>query len=275
MQVSTNSSITVNGTTFNLGDSKTITAASSTLLGDSNTFTGANMFSSTTLSGNTLLSNATTTNFGFSGLSNAVLAVNSSGTVIATTSIGTNQLTGTLGVANGGTGSTTLGGLLTGNGTSALTAAVVNAPLTFSGNTLAINQATLSQNGYLSSTDFNTFNNKISSSSLSSANGYLTYNSSTGVFTASTSPTYTNATSTNFGITSVSSALLKTLSDGAVVAAVAGTDYATPANIASAFEFTPQTWGNSTSTTIGFINGIIANASSTIISTNFLSKSDM
>lgn len=34
-----NSSITVNGTTFNLGDSKTITAASSTLLSDFNTFT--------------------------------------------------------------------------------------------------------------------------------------------------------------------------------------------------------------------------------------------
>lgn len=33
-----NSSITVNGTTFNLGDSKTITAASSTLLSDFNTF---------------------------------------------------------------------------------------------------------------------------------------------------------------------------------------------------------------------------------------------
>lgn len=41
-----NSSITVNGVTFNLGDSKTITAASSTLLGDSNTFSGTlNKFS--------------------------------------------------------------------------------------------------------------------------------------------------------------------------------------------------------------------------------------
>src|SRR6185503_18357448 len=42
-----NSSITINGTAFNLGDSHTITAASSTLLSDSNTFSGTNTFSST------------------------------------------------------------------------------------------------------------------------------------------------------------------------------------------------------------------------------------
>lgn len=41
----TNSSITVNGTAFNLGDSKTITAASSTILSDNNTFSGNNIFS--------------------------------------------------------------------------------------------------------------------------------------------------------------------------------------------------------------------------------------
>ena len=56
-------------------------------------------------------------------------------------------------------------------------------------NALSIAQATAGQNGYLSSTDWSTFNNKISSTSLSSANGYLSYSSATGVFTASTSPT--------------------------------------------------------------------------------------
>lgn len=40
------SSIVVNGTTFNLGDSKTITAASSTLLSDINTFAANTLFSS-------------------------------------------------------------------------------------------------------------------------------------------------------------------------------------------------------------------------------------
>lgn len=39
-----NSSITINGTAFNLGDSNTITAASSTLLADNNTFSGTNAY---------------------------------------------------------------------------------------------------------------------------------------------------------------------------------------------------------------------------------------
>src|SRR6185437_1176472 len=50
------------------------------------------------------------------------------------------------------------------------------------GNTLAINQATLSQNGYLSSTDFATFNGKLGSTSLSGAS-VISYNSSTGIIT--------------------------------------------------------------------------------------------
>lgn len=42
-----NSSLTINGTAFNLGDSKTITAATSSLLGDTNTFSGHDTFSNT------------------------------------------------------------------------------------------------------------------------------------------------------------------------------------------------------------------------------------
>ena len=57
-----------------------------------------------------MLSNATTTNFGFANLSNAVLAVNNSGQVVATSSIGTNILTGTLAIAHGGTGTSTAPG---------------------------------------------------------------------------------------------------------------------------------------------------------------------
>lgn len=51
--------------------------------------------------------------------------------------IGTLNLTNPLTVPNGGTASTTLGGILTGNGTSAVTSATVSAPLTFGSNTLA------------------------------------------------------------------------------------------------------------------------------------------
>lgn len=43
-----NSSFTVNGQLFNLGDTHTITAASSTLLANSNTFSGNNLFTSST-----------------------------------------------------------------------------------------------------------------------------------------------------------------------------------------------------------------------------------
>lgn len=55
--------------------------------------------------------------------------------------------------------STSITGLLYGNGT-ALAAATISAPLTYSAGTLSITQATTSTNGYLSSTDWNTFNNK-------------------------------------------------------------------------------------------------------------------
>jgi len=115
-------------------------------------------------------------------------------------------ITGTLGVANGGTGATTLTGYVKGSGTSALTATstipttdllgtitnaqLANSAITINGNSTAlggsisvgtvtsvtgtapvvssggntpaisISQATTSTNGYLSSTDWNTFNNK-------------------------------------------------------------------------------------------------------------------
>jgi fibronectin-binding autotransporter adhesin len=175
----------------------------------------------------------------------------------ASSTIGTLTLVNALTVPNGGTGSTTLGGLLTGNGTGAITAATVSAPLSFSGNTLSISQANASANGYLSSTDWTIFNNKISSTSLSSANGLLTYNSSTGVFTASTSPTFTAATTTSLGITGITSALLKTTSTGGVVAAVLGTDYQ---NFAYPFALA----GNATSTLTQFNGGLTAYASTTI-----------
>ncbi|HEY6018860.1 MAG TPA: hypothetical protein VIY48_02925, partial [Candidatus Paceibacterota bacterium] len=88
-----------------------------------------------------------------------------------------------------------------------VTSAVVTGPLSFSGNTLSIAQATASTNGYLASTDFTTFNNKISSTSLSAGAG-IAYNSSTGVITNTIGyPFVGNATTTqlafNGGLTAV------------------------------------------------------------------------
>ena len=57
-----------------------------------------------------------------------------------------------------------------------------SAPLVFSNGNVTITQATSGTNGYLSSTDFNTFNNKISSTSLSGGTG-ISYVSATGVIT--------------------------------------------------------------------------------------------
>ena len=68
--------------------------------------------------------------------------------------------------ANGITIGTSVNGLLAGNGTGTATAATINAPLTFSAGALSITQATTSTNGYLSSADWNTFNNKGSVSSV-------------------------------------------------------------------------------------------------------------
>ncbi len=164
-----------------------------------------------------------------------------------------NTLAGLLGVQGGGTGSSTpLGGILTGNGSGAITAASVSAPLTFTSNTLAITQSGTGANGYLSSTDFNTFNNKISSTSLSGAS-VISYNSSTGVITTtggtfgagnyvfpgSVTAPYASSTAFSSGYASSTNAFFGNLSIGSlsgvlkatagvVSAAVAGTDYESP-----------------------------------------------
>jgi hypothetical protein len=84
-----------------------------------------------------------------------------SGTVTAVSVVSANGFAGT---SSGGatpalTLTTSITGLLYGNGT-ALAAATVSAPLSYSAGTLSIPVATSSVNGYLSSTDWTTFNNK-------------------------------------------------------------------------------------------------------------------
>ncbi|MCC7500687.1 helix-turn-helix domain-containing protein, partial [Candidatus Nomurabacteria bacterium] len=72
---------------------------------------------------NSTTTSATTTTFGITALQNALLGTNAEGSVIATTSLSISQyLTGTLPVANGGTGASSLtsGQLLYGAGTGAV-----------------------------------------------------------------------------------------------------------------------------------------------------------
>jgi trimeric autotransporter adhesin len=88
---------TINGTSFSRGSSVTVTAASSTLLSNNNTWAGLQDFSNAT---STLLSAGTIWD---TGLSNALLGVNASGQLVSTSSIGANLLTGTLGTINGTT----------------------------------------------------------------------------------------------------------------------------------------------------------------------------
>lgn len=92
----------------------------------------------------------------------SISATGTGGTVTSVSVVSANGFAGS--VANASTTpaitiSTSITGLLYGNGT-AIAAATVSAPLTYSAGTLAITQATTSTNGYLSSTDWNTFNNK-------------------------------------------------------------------------------------------------------------------
>lgn len=66
--------------------------------------------------------------------------------------------TGTLTIA------TTLNGIIRGTGTG-FTTTTITAPLVFSGTALSITQATAATNGYLTLTDWNTFNNKVNTGS--------------------------------------------------------------------------------------------------------------
>ena len=80
------------------------------------------------------------------------------------TSVAVASSNGFAGTSSGGatptlTLTTSISGIIYGNGT-ALAAATISAPLTYSAGTLAITQAGAASNGYLSSTDWNTFNNK-------------------------------------------------------------------------------------------------------------------
>jgi hypothetical protein len=88
------------------------------------------------------------------------------GTVTSVSVVSANGFAGTVATATTTpaiTMSTSISGLLYGNGT-AIAATTVSAPLAYSAGTLSITQSGTVSNGYLSSTDWNTFNNKQSTS---------------------------------------------------------------------------------------------------------------
>lgn len=93
------------------------------------------------------------------------------------------------------------------------------APLTRSVNTVSIPQANGTTSGYISSTDWTTFNNKqpagtyVTSLTMPSANGFV------GTFTSGATPAF------SMSVTPVGGSLLKATGTGGVTAAVSGTDY--------------------------------------------------
>ena len=141
------------------------------------------------------------------------------GTVTSVSVVSANGFAGTVATATTTpaiTLTTSISGVLYGNGT-AIAAATISAPLAYSAGTLSITQATTSTNGYLSSTDWNTFNNKqpagtyVTAVSVASANGFA------GTSSGGATPALTLSTTIT--------GLLKG-NGTAISAATSGTDYA-------------------------------------------------
>lgn len=99
---------------------------------------------------------------GISFATGTLSATGSGGTVTSVSVVSANGFAGTVATSTTTpaiTLTTSITGLLYGNGT-ALAAATISAPLNYTAGTLSIPVATTSANGYLSSTDWTTFNNK-------------------------------------------------------------------------------------------------------------------
>jgi len=139
------------------------------------------------------------------------------GTVTSVSVVSANGFAGTVATATTTpaiTLTTSISGVLYGNGT-AIAAATISAPLAYSAGTLSITQSSGSTNGFLSSTDWNTFNNKgsgtVTAVSVVSANGFA------GTSSGGATPALT--------LTTTITGLLKG-NGTAISAATSGTDYA-------------------------------------------------
>jgi hypothetical protein len=137
------------------------------------------------------------------------------------TSVAVASSNGFAGTSSGGatptlTLTTSISGIIYGNGT-ALAAATISAPLGYSAGTLSITQAGAASNGYLSSTDWNTFNNKQPAGTYVAAVSVVSANGLAGTSSGGATPALTLSTS----ITGI----LKG-NGTAISAATSGTDYA-------------------------------------------------
>ncbi|MFA9203249.1 MAG: hypothetical protein ACEQSD_04545 [Flavobacteriales bacterium] len=141
------------------------------------------------------------------------------GTVTSVSVVSANGFAGTVATATTTpaiTMSTSISGLLYGNGT-ALAATTVSAPLAYSAGTLSITQSGAASNGYLSSTDWNTFNNKQPAGTYVTAVSVVSANGLAGTSSGGATPALTLSTTIT--------GLLKG-NGTAISAATSGTDYA-------------------------------------------------
>ncbi|HUD02656.1 MAG TPA: hypothetical protein VMR46_01370, partial [Candidatus Paceibacterota bacterium] len=312
-----NSSITVNGTTFNLGDNKIIPMSSTTLLTDTNTFSGVNNFTnassnfagtwqglsasnfdtfaypfianatssqiafnggftastilataSTTLQNftgvNATTTNATTTSFAISNIVSGILATNANGSVRPLT-VGSGLTFDGTTLTTNGIGITSIGPAgQTQNGGTQLLATSTNGTdftITASGNTQTFNLpfASLTSNGKLSLADYATFNNKLSSSSLSGGNG-INYVPSTGIITntgvISLTATYPLQTSASTGNLTISTAFGTTTNN-----VFSGTNTFNAASAFTAFASFANASSSQISAATGFFNYLNATSS--------------
>jgi hypothetical protein len=137
------------------------------------------------------------------------------------TSVAVASSNGFAGTSSGGatptlTLTTSISGIIYGNGT-ALAAATISAPLGYSAGTLSITQAGTASNGYLSSTDWNTFNNKQPAGTYVTAVSVVSANGLAGTSSGGATPALTLSTTIT--------GLLKG-NGTAISAATSGTDYA-------------------------------------------------
>jgi hypothetical protein len=141
------------------------------------------------------------------------------GTVTSVSVVSANGFAGTVATATTTpaiTLTTSISGILYGNGT-AIAATTISAPLSYSAGTLSITQSSGSTNGFLSSTDWNTFNNKQPAGTYVTAISVVSANGLAGTSSGGATPALTLSTS----ITGI----LKG-NGTAISAATSGTDYA-------------------------------------------------
>jgi microcystin-dependent protein len=138
---------------------------------------------------------------------------------------------------------------------------------------ISISQANGSSDGYLSSTDFNTFDNKLSGTIGTAANNIVQLDGSSRL------PVVDGSQLTNLPAGTESDPIVEAItgivmSDGATIsAATAGTDYLTPTGSAAALTSFPVLNQNTTGSA-GTITGAITESQVTNLTTNLASKVD-